>query len=108
MLYDVPRSSRDKDNPAYTLCPRPWEPADVDPIQSASDLVTARYEMTFFRPLAEVWNRRPQPWDTFPQFLRVVYAERVQRAAPVEETADDEPWLVKFPVRTREMRVKAA
>jgi Fe-S-cluster containining protein len=108
VLYDVPASSRDATNPAYQLCPRPWEPSEIDPIQSAADLVVAKYEMNFFHNLAEVWNRRPQPWEVFPDFLRLVYAERVQRASSVEELADDEPWLIKFPVRAQESQTKAA
>jgi Fe-S-cluster containining protein len=108
VLYDVPRSSRDAGNPAYELCPRPWEPADVDSIQSAADLVVAKYEMTFFHSLAAVWNRKPQPWEIFPDFLRLVYAERVQRAAHVDQAVEDEPWLIKFPVRAAGRQAKAA
>jgi len=110
ILHDVPQSGRVDDHPAYRLCPRPWETSEVDPIQSAADLVVARYEMAFFRQLAAAWNRRPQSMDVFADFIRLVYSQRVQRAAADEESrdADDGPRLLKFPVRTREAQIKAA
>jgi len=108
VLYDVPKSTRDKGNPAYSLCPRPWDPSDVDPLQSASDLVVAKYEMSFFHHIATVWNRRPQPWDIFPDFLRLVYAERVKRAEPVQESTEEEPWLIKFPGPASQRQSRAA
>lgn len=109
VIYDIPKSGREEKHPAYELCPRPWQPSDVDPVQAASDLVVAKYEMNFFRHVAEVWNRRPQPWDIFPDFVRLVYSERVQRASNVEEPADSEPWVIKFPgVRPAEREARAA
>ncbi|HUG92049.1 MAG TPA: YkgJ family cysteine cluster protein [Planctomycetaceae bacterium] len=90
VLRDVPPRGRVGHDPAYELCPRPWEPADVDPLFAVQDLVVVAHEMSFFRRLAEVWNRRPQSWLVFPDFLRLVYANRVlrQRGEPVE--FDDE------------------
>lgn len=108
VLYDIPKSGREDKSPAYELCPRPWEPSDIDPVQAASDLVVAKYEMTFFHHVAQVWNRRPQPWDIFPDFVRLVYAERVQRAASLED-ADREPWVIKFPgARSAKSEARAA
>lgn len=115
VLGDVRRSARDDANPAYELCPRPWQVSDVDPIQAAADLVVAKYEMAFFRNVASAWNRRLQSWEVFPDYLRLVYAKRVQPApAPAIEqpadvdSADDEPWLIKFPVRAADARTRAA
>ena len=78
IIYDVPETGR-TGSPLYQLCPRPWEPADIDPIQGMQDLVTAKFEMDFFRSLAESWNANPGPWEVFPDFLRIVYAARVLR-----------------------------
>jgi hypothetical protein len=78
IIYDVPARGRPGTHPIYQLCPRPWEPADVDPVQVVQDLVVAKYEMDFFRLLADTWNRNVGMWSLFPDFLRIVYASRVQ------------------------------
>lgn len=81
ILDDVPRRGRDGDHPAYELCPRPWEPADVDPLEAVQDLIVTRFEAAFFTQLAELWNRNPRVWEVFPEFLRRAYAGRVQSTA---------------------------
>ncbi len=86
IIHEVPgRGKPLNSNPAYTLCPRPWTKEDVDPIQAAEDLAVARYEMQFFKTLAVQWNQRPQDWELFPHFLRMVYGARV-----VAETKQDQ------------------
>jgi Fe-S-cluster containining protein len=80
-LHEVPERGRPAEQgEAYRLCPRPWEPAEVDPISAPQDLVVLRYEMQFFAHVAEVWNQSPGLWADFPEFLRLVYANRVQGA----------------------------
>ncbi|MDA1013740.1 MAG: YkgJ family cysteine cluster protein [Planctomycetota bacterium] len=107
VIHDVPERGRGGSNPAYKLCPRPWEPADVDPLEAPRDLVVAKYEMRFFHQLAAVWNREPRDWAMFPDFVRVVYANRViPEAADIvldessDQTAtdDDEPQTIPLPV----------
>jgi Fe-S-cluster containining protein len=92
LLQDVPARGRSDDHPVYDLCPRPWETADLDPIQAPRDLAVAKHEMHFFSQLARVWNRAPQPWTAFPEFLHLVYANRIQR-----DPADEAPATVPFP-----------
>jgi Fe-S-cluster containining protein len=93
VVCDIPGRFRENPNPAYTLCPRPWEPADVDPIQSAQDLAVVKYELAFFRQVADVWNRSPGSWAAFPQFLEIVYSKRVER----EQLAEEAPVTLPFP-----------
>lgn len=81
VIHDVPQRGKPlNSNPVYNLCPRPWTKEDVDPLDAARDLAVARYEMSFFHNLAQQWNRRPQEWELFPHFLRMVYAARVTEA----------------------------
>jgi len=87
IIYPVPERGRGGNEPAYSLCPRPWEPADLNPIQTVQDLVVAKYEMNFFTQLAKLWNRDPRDWEVFPDFLRAVYSQRVA----VEVVEDEEP-----------------
>ena len=79
VIQDIPQRSRDVNDEIYDLCPRPWEPEDLDSVRPLHDLVIARYEMQFFCSIAERWNRNPRPWDVFPDFLRLVYSRRVVR-----------------------------
>jgi Fe-S-cluster containining protein len=88
IIYDVPERGRDVGHPAYGLCPRQWEARDLDPVRTVQDLVVARYEMAFFAQLARLWNRTPQAWTVFPEFLRSVYGSRLQRETKVEEQPD--------------------
>lgn len=114
IIYDVPERGRTGDSPAYQLCPRPWTPADIDPITCLQDLAVAKFEMAFFHQLATAWNRNPHPWELFPDFLRLAYAGRVQTeqakpAATPEIDADDDasPQTIPFPQRDREQPAPA-
>jgi len=91
VIYDVPSYGRSSQDPIYSLCPRPWTPSDIDPLQAAEDVVVARYEMNFFHRLAESWNRTAGDWSVFPDFLRLVYANRVvtDAAAAAQAAAHD-------------------
>ena len=106
ILYDVPPRGRAGRHPAYDLCPRPWDPADVDPLSAVQDLVLARHEMSFFRRLAEIWNRRPQSWLVFPDFLRLVYANRVVRER-AGEVGFDEEFVPAFALDDQDLRAAA-
>jgi len=95
VIEDVPQNGRAEGNPAYDLCPRPWEPADLEPIDTVQQLVITRYEMHYFRQLADVWNRSPGPWQDFPEFLHAVYSRRVI-AEPASERDGEAPSTLKF------------
>jgi hypothetical protein len=105
VLYDVPPEGKAGSHPAYRLCPRQWQPHELDPIGQVQHLVIARYEMNFFFKLARAWNSRPGEWSSFPDFLQLVYAQRVlskdqdEEPAPDEQTsADAEPaTVIRFP-----------
>ena len=90
LLTGVPERGRAGGERAYDLCPRPWEPADVDALTAIPDLIVGRHEMEFFRRLAEIWNRRPQSWSVFPDFLRLVYDNRVVSTRDGEAVLDSE------------------
>jgi Fe-S-cluster containining protein len=109
IVCDIPDRFRDNTNPAYTLCPRPWAPEDVDPIQAVQDLAVVTYELAFFRQVAELWNRAPASWSVFPQFLDIVYAKRVGREVPAETTEDEGPVTLPFrkPSERRALRSAA-
>ena len=87
VLCNVPPSPREGGHPAYDLCPREWEPDEIDPIQSVQDLVVTKYEFAFFAEIARAWNQSPRSWEVFPEFLHLVYSNRVQR----ESDIDSEP-----------------
>lgn len=82
ILNNVSSSGRDG-SPLYSLCPRPWAPADLDPIGHVQDLVVANYEMRYFHRLAAIWNEDPGDWRLFPDFLEIVYSSRIQPADEV-------------------------
>ena len=86
----------ENENPIYNLCPEPWEPSHFDPVTSMEHLTTAAYEMRFFHKIATLWNRKPGPWHIFPDFLKIVYSERVMHG---ERVLDEElfPQIIKFP-----------
>ncbi len=104
VIHDVPERGRSRNNPAYELCPRQWDPEDVDPIGSLQDLVAAKHEMAFFQNLSNLWNRNPQLWNVFSDFLHLVYSSRVlcesdDYGAEIEpatiripQTSDDDLW----------------
>ncbi len=93
IVNSVPQRGRDGDHPVYDLCPRQWEPSDVDPLTTLHDLVVANYEMSFFHSVAAIWNRTPQGWEAFPEFLRAVYAGQIideATAAAESENVEEE------------------
>lgn len=82
VLSEVPAHGRPDDGHAlYSLCPRPWQPTDADPISAPQDLAVAEYEAAFFRQVAALWNETPGSWLKFPEFLHLVYENRVVRPA---------------------------
>ncbi len=106
IVCDIPEEFRVNENPAYTLCPRPWEPEDIDPIQAVQDLAVVKYELAFFRQVGELWNRSPASWNAFPQFLNIVYSKRVGREEPAE--AGDGPVAVPLRKPTERQVMRAA
>jgi Fe-S-cluster containining protein len=76
-IESIPARGREGSNPLYQLCPRPWEPEDFNTVKTVQDLVVARDEMAFFHRLAERWNLKRHPWELFPDFLQIVYEQRV-------------------------------
>ena len=86
-LQPVPARGREGDEPVFELCPRPWTAEDIDPIEAPAEVVTAEFEMHFFAKVVAHWNRDPQEWAAFPQFLRAVYGNRVRAAAAAERRA---------------------
>jgi Fe-S-cluster containining protein len=92
VLHDVPERGRPTaDGDIYRLCPRPWDVADVDPISAPQDLVLLRYETQFFAQVAALWNQSPGEWTAFPEFLRVVYTNRVIREDSAKATIEFKP-----------------
>ena len=103
VLHDVPASGRPGQHEVYNLCPRPFEPSDIDPLVQFQDLIVARGEMKFFHSLADSWNRDPGAWSLFPEFLKIVYSSRVQMSAAVErdDSVRTVPQLVAYnPLRS--------
>lgn len=95
IIHPIPEYGRDSKLPQYRLCPRQWTPADVDPIDAMRDLVVARYEAQFYAQIARLWNQKVGPWNLFPDFLRNVYQNRVQK--PSEDVfADEKPHILKM------------
>ncbi len=79
ILYQVPKHGREDKNPLYDLCPREWEIEDIDPIEAPQQLSMAHYEINFFNQVAQIWNRNPREWEVFPEFLHIVYNNRVMK-----------------------------
>jgi Fe-S-cluster containining protein len=84
VLCDVPPKPPDNAHPVYDLCPREWEAHEIDGVQGLQDLVLTKYEFAFFAEIARAWNKSPQAWDAFPEFLRIVYSHRVQRESEMD------------------------
>ncbi len=97
VIYDVPVSGRDANqHPAYTLCPRNWEPADFDSLELLQSLAVAKFELQFFQQLALLWNRQPRSWAVFPDFLALVYSRRILKQ---EAETEEDPQILAFPQR---------
>jgi Fe-S-cluster containining protein len=95
VIYDVPPSGRAANqHQAYTLCSREWEPADFDSLELLPALAVAKFEMRFFHQLALIWNRQPRSWGLFPDFLALVYSNRILRR---QTEAEEEPETLAFP-----------
>ncbi len=88
ILHTIPEYGREEHVPAYKLCPKQWAKEDVDPLAVAHELMIARYEVGFFKRIAEAWNRSPKPWELFPAFLRDVYARRISTQEEVEQAEE--------------------
>lgn len=76
VLYDIPSNGRDGE-PAYDLCPRQWNASDLEPNDTIQSLVIAQYEMTFFSKIAAIWNQAPGEWRNFPEFIEIIYSNRI-------------------------------
>lgn len=95
VIHDVPPSGRAANqHPAYELCPREWEPEDFDSLDLLPELAVAKFEMRFFHQLALLWNHQPRNWSLFPDFLGLVYSNRITRAA---KPPGEEPDILEFP-----------
>lgn len=102
IICKVPEHVRDDEADLYKLCPRPWEPSDFDPVSTIQDLVVCQHEMKFFRSLATLWNQNLGEWELFPEFLRIVYTNRIR---PAEEETTEEIVSIPFPgLEERELR----
>jgi len=76
VLYEIPSNGRDGE-PAYDLCPRQWQASDLEPNDTIQSLVIAQYEMTFFKKIAAIWNQDPGEWSSFPEFIDIIYSNRI-------------------------------
>lgn len=107
VIQPVPTCKREGHPDAYDLCPRPWTPEDIDPVQSVQDLVLAQFEMQFFHVVAQRWNRQPGAWADFPEFLHLVYEHRVVvRAA--DDARAEHPAVVPFEPARKQRQTRAA
>lgn len=106
VINDVPERSRNGESDVYDLCPRAWEPADIDPVNAIEHLVVARHEMQFFHRIAATWNQQARPWELFPTFLHMIYDNRVVRddTGSSASQSDEEPDTIAFPVASQEQR----
>ena len=90
VLCEIPAPKSGSSHPAHRLCAKPWEPHDFDPVEQVQALAVAKFEMNFFFRLAEAWNARPRDWQAFPEFLRLVYSNRIRSEADYHEGECDE------------------
>ncbi len=105
IIYDIPSTARAETHPVYQLCPRQWKTDDLDPVQQIQDLVVATYEMNFFHQLADSWNAQPGAWKLFPDFLHMVYANRLRPSAASPDCKDPEQVTIKFATESDTRRV---
>lgn len=107
IIYDVPSPRKPDEKPHVNdLCARQWEPADFDHLDTLQDLALTQFEMKFFHQIAAIWNRVPRDWNVFPDFLRLVYANRVISEADSAEAAN--PRTLAFPTEERRAGLKVA
>lgn len=57
------------------LCPSRWNLTPEQCSRVSDDLDQCRDEMALLSLLAQRWNRRPGPWELFPEFLQIVMAQ---------------------------------
>lgn len=106
VLDDIPDYGRQGEaSPAFQLCPRPWEQSDVDVIDGPQQVAVAKFESGFFKVVAALWNEQPGSWLRFPEFLRLVYSQRVVRATGQGLEAD-EPVII--PIHSNAQHRRAA
>lgn len=91
IIYEVPERGRPNTDPIYSLCPRPWEKSDFNPVETLQDLIVAKFEMQFFHRLAEAWNKNPRAFADFPEFLNLVYSQRIRTETAAERIASNRP-----------------
>ncbi len=113
ILSHVPESGRAGNDPIYNLCPEQWKPDQIDPIRSVQDLVVAQHEINFFRQLVESWNHNPQKWEFFPEFLHLVYSQRVQLESSLDESIpisqdETESMTIPFPTLNDQTQARRA
>lgn len=110
IIEHVPEHGRPGEDPVYQLCQKQWTPEEIDPIDNLQDLAVAHWEMSFFQKIAAIWNRAPQEWEAFPEFLRMVYAKRVMPkpaaepgttrpadTGPIDDEDTSAPATIRFP-----------
>jgi Fe-S-cluster containining protein len=98
ILNEVPERGRGEEEPAYSLCPTAWKTTDLDPVSTIQNLVIAKFEMSFFHQIAEIWNRTPQSWKVFPDFLRTVYTRRLISESPEKNRETTHSEKIRIPV----------
>jgi len=101
VLSEISSKAHSDGDPVYELCPREWTPQDVDAVELMQNLVVCRHEMRFFRQIADVWNRAPRAWELFPEFLRLVYRNRVVTQQTAEQW-ESRAATIPFPQHDRD------
>lgn len=78
-LAGNPPGANESSNPAYNLCHRPLTDEDLADYSGNTirNLVIYKYEMDYFRSLAEVWNKSPRDFAQFFAFLEIAYKNRI-------------------------------
>ncbi len=95
ILYDIPSNGRDGEA-AYDLCPRQWKASDLEPNDTIQSLVIAQYEMTFFQKIATIWNQSPGEWSKFPEFIDLIYSNRISSKTTNPQNSNSSEDTVEF------------
>ena len=103
VLCNVSSPPRDDAHPAYDLCPREWEVEELDPVRTLQDLVITKYEFAFFAEIARAWNQAPKSWKAFPEFLRLVYSNRILHESDVKLEEEDSEDAATVPFTNSQM-----
>ena len=74
-----PGSDNISGNPAYDLCPRILDEDDLADHsgKTIKNLVLYKYEMDYFKSVAEIWNKEPGDYAKYLAYLELVYKNRV-------------------------------